>query len=211
MLNWAGDEYLVTVEYYSGFFELDKLNDISSAAIIEKLKAHLARHGAPDTLVSDNATQYVSAPVKAFTRNWGFTHKTIRPGNSQANGAAEAAVKIAKRILRRSQSSGEDHYVALLNLRSTSNDGLNTSPAERLFGRRTKSTMPTAEAKLRPGYVDPSREAELKVNRRALTAPSGRRLEDTSSRRHSTHAANTDRGEGMEASQGEEGNYDASL
>ena len=35
--------------------------------------------------------------------------------------------------------------------------------------------MPTAEAKLRPGYIDPSREAELKVNRRALTAPSGRR------------------------------------
>ena len=27
---------------------------------------------------------------------------------------------------------------------------------------------------MRPGYIDPSREAELKVNRRALTAPSGR-------------------------------------
>ena len=35
--------------------------------------------------------------------------------------------------------------------------------------------MPTAEAKLIPGYIDPSREAELKVNRRALTAPSARR------------------------------------
>ena len=48
MLNWAGDEYLVTVDYHSGFFELDKLNDITSAAIIEKLKAHFARHGSPD-------------------------------------------------------------------------------------------------------------------------------------------------------------------
>ena len=82
MLNWAGDEYLVTVDYHSGFFELDKLNDINSAAIIEKLKAHFARHGAPDTLVSDNATQYVSAPFKAFTRNWGFTHETISPGHN---------------------------------------------------------------------------------------------------------------------------------
>ena len=59
MLNGAGDEYLVTVDYHSGFFELDKLNDVTSAAIIEKLKAHSARHGAPDTLLSDNATQYV--------------------------------------------------------------------------------------------------------------------------------------------------------
>ena len=175
MLNWAGDEYLVTVDYHSGFFELDKLNDITSTAIIEKLKAHFARHGAPDTLVSDNATQYVSAPFNAFTRNWGFTHETISPGNSQANGAAEAAVKIAKRILRKSQSSGEDPYIALLNLRNTPTEGLNTSPTQRLSGRRTQSMMPTAEAKLRPGYIDPSREAELKVNRRALTAPSGRR------------------------------------
>ena len=42
MLNWAGDEYLVTVDYHSGFFELDKLNDINAAAIIEKLEAHSA-------------------------------------------------------------------------------------------------------------------------------------------------------------------------
>ena len=171
MLNWAGDEYLVTVDYHSGFFELDKLNDITSAAIIEKFKAHFARHG---TLVNDNATQYVSAPFKAFTRNWGFTHETISPGNSQANGAVEAAVNIAKRILRKSQRSGEDPYIAQLNLRNTPTEGPNTNPTQRLFGRRTKSMMPTAEAKLRPGYIDPSREAELKVNRRALTAPSGR-------------------------------------
>ena len=135
------------MDYHSRFLELDKLNDITSAAIIEQLKAHFARHGAPHTLVSDNATQYASAPFKAFTRNWGFTHETISHGNSQANGAAEAVVKIAKRILMKSQSSGEDHYIALFNLRNTPTEGKNTNPAQRLFGRRTKSMMPTAEAK----------------------------------------------------------------
>ena len=113
MLNWAGDGYLVTVDYHSRFVELAKLNDMTSAATIEKLKAHFARRGAPDTLVSDNTTQYVSAPFKALTRNWGFTHETTSPGNSQANGAAEAAAKIAKRILRKSQISGDDPYIAL--------------------------------------------------------------------------------------------------
>ena len=57
MLSWAGDEYIITVDYHSGFFELDKLNNTTSAAIIDKLKANFARLGAPDTLVSDNATQ----------------------------------------------------------------------------------------------------------------------------------------------------------
>ena len=106
MLNWAGGEYLVTVDYHSGFFEPDKLNDITSAAIIEKLKARFARHGAPDTLVSDNAIQYISAPFKALTRNWGFT---ISPSNSQAKGATEAAVESAKRILRKRQIVEETH------------------------------------------------------------------------------------------------------
>ena len=114
-------------------------------AIIEKLKAHFARHGAPDTVVNDNATQYVSTPFKAFTRNWGFTHETISPGNSHANRAAEVAVKIAKRILRKSQSSGEDPYIDILNLRNTPIEAMNTRPAHRLFGRRTKSIMPTVE------------------------------------------------------------------
>ena len=62
-------------------------------AMIEKLKAHFAMHDAPDTLVSDNATRYVSAPFKAFTRNWGVTHETISPGNSQANGVARMVLR----------------------------------------------------------------------------------------------------------------------
>ena len=175
MLNWAGEDRVSgNRNYHSGLFELDKLNGITSAAIIETLKAHFARHGAPGNLVSDNATQYISAPFKAFTRNWCLTHETINTGNSQSNGDAEAAVEIVKRILRKSQSSGEDPYIALLNIRNTPTEGLNTDPAQRLFGRQTKSMMPTAEAKWRPGYIAPLREAELKVNRRALPAPPGR-------------------------------------
>ena len=114
MLNWTGDEYQVSVDYHSGFFELDRLTDITSAAIIEKLKTHFARHDTSDTLVKNNATQYVSVPFKAFTRNWGFTHETISPGNSQANGAAEEVETIAKRTLRKGQCSGEDPCIIVL-------------------------------------------------------------------------------------------------
>ena len=63
-----------------------------------------------------------------------------------------------------------------------------------------ESMMPTAEARLRHGYIDPSREAELKVNRRALTAPSGRQDFNI------LHVGDTERGERMDASQGEESN-----
>ena len=113
MLRWAGDEHLVTVDCQRGYFELDKLTYITSGAVIQKLKEHFSRRDCPDLLVSDNASQYSSSLFKMFAMDWVFfIHETISPGNSQANGAAEGSVKGAKRILRKSHSSGEDPYIA---------------------------------------------------------------------------------------------------
>ena len=92
---------------------------------------------------------------KTFTWSCDFTHETISPGNCQA-------------FVQREQ---------LWKLPSNQNSGLKTSQAQRPLGRPTKSMMPTAEAKLRRGYIYPLREAiaAMKVNRRALTATPGRR------------------------------------
>ena len=40
-----GKNYLVTVDCFSDFFELDHLRITSSGYVIEKLKGHFARHG----------------------------------------------------------------------------------------------------------------------------------------------------------------------
>ena len=49
-----GRNYLVTVDYYSQFIELDYLTETNSATVITKLYHHFARHGIPDVVVSDN-------------------------------------------------------------------------------------------------------------------------------------------------------------
>ena len=46
--------YQVTVDFYSGWFELDLLNDTTASTVISKLKSQMARHGIPDVLMSDN-------------------------------------------------------------------------------------------------------------------------------------------------------------
>ena len=48
-----GKSYLVTVDYFSDFFELDHLRSTSSVYVIKKLKGHFARHGIPEQLVID--------------------------------------------------------------------------------------------------------------------------------------------------------------
>ena len=42
--------YLITVEYFSSFWEIYHLTSTTSLAVIYKLKAHFARHGMPEKL-----------------------------------------------------------------------------------------------------------------------------------------------------------------
>ena len=174
LFSWGGDDFLITVCYHSNFIEVDELRTASSTEVIKKLKAHFARNGSPEILVSDNGTQFTSAEFKSFQEEWSFQHESISPGNSQANGAAEVAVKTVKRIFRKCSVSGDDPYKALLHFRNTPTEGTNTCPAQRLLGRRTRSMLPTTEARLQPGYVDPVKEQQRKEKKRLITAPEDR-------------------------------------
>ena len=82
-------------------FEVDKLSNSTSDALISRLRGHFARYGIPDTLVSDNRPQFSSHGFRKFSRDWAFMRETISPGNSQANGTVEAAVKIMKCPMRK--------------------------------------------------------------------------------------------------------------
>ena len=53
-------EYLVCVDYYSNFFEVDPMTSTTASAVIKKLKNHFARYGCPDTVVADNGPQFLS-------------------------------------------------------------------------------------------------------------------------------------------------------
>ena len=43
---------MITVDYYSNFFEIDFLKETLSEDVITKLKHHFARHGVPGTAIS---------------------------------------------------------------------------------------------------------------------------------------------------------------
>ena len=142
--------YLITVDYFSNFFEIDYLLDTTSETVIAKLKHHFARHGIPDKVVSDGGPQYTSQSFRNFSRKWCFEHVMSSPGNSQSNGCAEAHVKIAKRIMRKCLLSKQDPYLGLLNWRNTPTEGLGSSPVQRAFGHRTKTLLPTTDLVLMP-------------------------------------------------------------
>ena len=82
-------QFLITVHYWSNYFEVQELNRITSASVIHALKVQFARHGIPEALVTDNGTQFSSSEFANFTEMWRFEHKISSPHYPQLNGKAE--------------------------------------------------------------------------------------------------------------------------
>ena len=154
--------YLLLVDYFSDFIEIDFLPDIRARTVIHKTKAHFARHGIPELMITDSGTQYTADEFANFAKQWNFRHHPSSPLNHSSNGKAENAVKIVKSLMRKCHERGEDHYLGLLNLRNTPTEGLDVSPAQRLFSRRTNSLIPAHNAKLKPENYLTNQKLEIK-------------------------------------------------
>ncbi|XP_046346219.2 uncharacterized protein K02A2.6-like [Haliotis rufescens] len=153
-----GNNYLITVDYFSNYWEIDYLTDTRSATVVNKLKGQHARHGIPDTCISDNGPQFSAEEFKKFAHDWGFNHVTSSPAYPQSNGKAEQAVKTAKQLLKKAKQAKSDPYLAILNFRNTPTQGLDSSPAQRLMSRRTRTLLPIPENLLIPETVSGTTE-----------------------------------------------------
>ena len=108
-----GKQYLMVVDHYSDYFELEPLRTVAASTVIRAMKNNFTCHGIPDTCISDNGPQ--------FARNYGFAMVKFSPYHSRGNGKAESTVKIAKNILQKSRE--EDPYIAFLAYRNTPQQG----------------------------------------------------------------------------------------
>ena len=101
IFDWNGLQYLILIDSYSGWFERNTLSDLSSKAVIKKMKHHFAVHGIPSKLLTDNGPQFASREFKSFASEWSLEHITRSTYFSQSNGFAENAVKQVKKICLR--------------------------------------------------------------------------------------------------------------
>lgn len=153
LFNHAGKDFLLVVDHYSDFWEVDLLPDLSAETTVLRCKAQFARHGIPDRVISDCGCQFACGAFRAFAKEWCFEHVTSSPRHPKANGKAESAVKIVKSLCRRAAFAGEDPWKAILHWRNTPTEGLHCSPAQRLMSRRLRTHLPVADQLLMPRVI----------------------------------------------------------
>ena len=148
IFNLKGEEYLVIVDYFSRYPEVQKLKSTTTQSVVNILKAAFARHGIPETFRSDNGPQFSSQEFAKFADKYQFQHTTSSPHFPSSNGQAERAVQTVKNLLKNSN----DPFLALLSYRATPLPWCGRSPAELLMGRKIHSTLPMATPSLVPQW-----------------------------------------------------------
>lgn len=158
--------YLLIVDEYSGFIDVHELKNETTQEVIKACKISFATHGVPETLKSDNGTQYTSQAFTSFTRSWNFNHITSSPYYSQSNGLAEKAVQTIKNLMKKCGADKTDFQMALLNSRNVPRNDELGSPVQRLFNRRTRNLVPMCSSKLDPMPQNPNVKGELQKLRK---------------------------------------------
>ncbi|XP_054281390.1 uncharacterized protein K02A2.6-like [Macrosteles quadrilineatus] len=152
LFKLEGTWFVVITDCFSRYFEIATLKNLSTAEIIEKCKSVFCRHGIPIELRSDCGTQFATrytglenSEFKKFAQSYNFKLVTSSPSYHQSNGAAEAAVKIAKSVLKKNK---DDPYLALLTYRNTPLSTSGYSPAQLIYNRSLRDNLPVLPKKL---------------------------------------------------------------
>lgn len=140
-----GTTYLVVVDACSKWIEAIKMNSTTAKALIAVLRDMWARFGLPKQVVSDNGPPFSSAEFELFLKNNGIAHIFSAPYHPASNGAAENAVKICKRVIKKAVKQKVDIDTALnrflLAYRNTEHYTTGDSPAKILIGRNLRMRL----------------------------------------------------------------------
>jgi len=169
LFKYAGNEYIVMVDRYSGWINVAKCGpSATTSKVIYLLKQWMTDFGIPEKLISDNGPQFSSMEFKNWTNKWGIAHDPSSPHYPQANGLAEAGVKAAKTLLMKMSPSGdlrnEAFQLGLLELRNTPKSH-GHSPAQLLFGQPIRTQLPLHRSQFTSEWRKQFKEADSRATK----------------------------------------------
>ncbi|XP_055606665.1 uncharacterized protein K02A2.6-like [Uranotaenia lowii] len=166
-----GNFFLIVVDSYSKWPEVIPTKRISTAATLNMFREIFARHGMPETLVTDNGTQFTSECFERYCESNGILHLRTPPYHPQSNGLAERFVDTFKRGMKKITTGGEALREAidtfLLCYRSTPcrSAPSGKSSAELLVGRKLRTALDLLKPSAPPTQSNHSAQ-EAQFNRK---------------------------------------------
>ena len=116
----------------------------ATAEVILQLKRHCSTHLIPEKFIS-NYMPLSSHEFGEFAKLYEFEKASCSPEYSQSNGKAGISVKAIRLVIKKAKDAKTDFYLAHLQWRNTLSAGIDSSPAQRMFGRRMTTLLPMSK------------------------------------------------------------------
>lgn len=140
-----GLTYLIVIDSCSKWIEAINMKKTTATAVIAVLRDLWAKFGLPKQTVSDNGPPFTSTELQTFLHHNGIEHIFSAPYHPASNGAAENAVKICKRVIKKTFKQNSDVDMALcrflLAYINTEHSTTGDSPANILQGRNLRMRL----------------------------------------------------------------------
>jgi len=137
LFDFGRDTFMVIVDRFSGWYDIDKLAKLDTAAVTKVLERWTRTYGLPKRIMTDGGPQF-RAPFSAWCEERQIDHATSSPYHPRSNGLAEAAVKQAKLLLERVNGERDTFEEHLQVARNTPRAEGPLSPSELFLGRRQR-------------------------------------------------------------------------
>ncbi|XP_063379687.1 uncharacterized protein K02A2.6-like [Cydia fagiglandana] len=163
----AGTKYLIVVDPHSKWIEAIKMSGTSASYVIDVFREMWARFGLPKQLVTDNGPPFTSTEFQGFLTSNGVEHIFTAPYHPASNGACESAVKICKKVMKKSMEQGTNMHTALcrflLNYHNTPHYATGYPPAKLLLGRSLRARLDC----LKPELTSRAHEHQDRIRKQA--------------------------------------------
>ncbi|XP_022818470.1 uncharacterized protein K02A2.6-like [Spodoptera litura] len=142
---YKGLTFFVLIDSSSKWIEVFEMKGTNASKVIKVLRSTFARFGLPEELVSDQGPPFTSTEFKNFLKNNGIKQYFSPAYHPSSNGAAENAVKLCKRAIKKAFRDQTDIDTALqtflLAYRNTVHGTTGETPAMLLQRRTLRSRL----------------------------------------------------------------------
>ena len=138
-----GKMFLVVIDAHSKWIEVFPMSNATALTTVQNLRQLFARFGIPDSIVSDNGTQFTAQEFQDFCKSNGIQHIQVSPYHPLSNRLVERAVQVFKQGMKKASPGTVGDKVArlLFHYRITPHTTTGLSPSEMLIGRTLRSRL----------------------------------------------------------------------
>ena len=158
-INFMGTNWLVLVDAYSKYPCIHSTSSTSTRATLDLLEEDFAHFGYPHTIVSDNATTFMSEEFQSWCKERGITHLTGAPYHPATNGAAERLVQTFKQALKKSSLPPKRALQEFLMQYRRMPTSCGYSPSELLMSRQIRTRIDTLLPS--PAHIAQGKQAKV--------------------------------------------------